>query len=83
MSPTAVESSPHVNKNAREHFEIRTHKRLIDIQFPTQDAFMKLLRVDIPPGVGIRVQRNYEPSRIPKNTLRFLGYFWKRSKNFQ
>ena len=48
--------SPHVNKKSREHFEIRTHKRLIDIEEPGQDFANQLSRLDLPAGVDIEVR---------------------------
>ena len=44
--------SPHVNKDSREHFEIRTHKRIIDISYnPEIDIFDLLAKSDLPPGI--------------------------------
>lgn len=48
--------SPHVNKKSREHFEMRTHKRLIDIIDPGQDFASQLSRLDLPAGVDIEVR---------------------------
>lgn len=48
--------SPHVNKKSSEHFEIRTHKRLIDIIDPGQDFASQLSRLDLPAGVDIEVR---------------------------
>ena len=48
--------SPHVDKKSREHFEIRTHKRLIDIIDPGQDFANQLSRLDLPAGVDIEVR---------------------------
>jgi small subunit ribosomal protein S10 len=48
--------SPHVNKKSREHFELRIHKRLIDIQDPNQDFAQQLSRLDLPAGVDIEVR---------------------------
>jgi small subunit ribosomal protein S10 len=48
--------SPHVDKKSREHFEIRTHKRLIDILDPGQDFANQLSRLDLPAGVDIEVR---------------------------
>ena len=45
--------SPHVNKDSREQFEMRTHKRLIDIIDPTPKAVDSLMRLDLPAGVDI------------------------------
>jgi small subunit ribosomal protein S10 len=47
--------SPHVDKKSREHFEVRTHKRLIDIIDPGQDFANQLSRLDLPAGVDIKV----------------------------
>ncbi|MBI2252497.1 MAG: 30S ribosomal protein S10 [Armatimonadetes bacterium] len=48
--------SPHVDKKSREHFEMRTHKRLIDIYFdPNQKTVDALMRVDLPAGVDIEI----------------------------
>jgi small subunit ribosomal protein S10 len=44
--------SPHVNKDSREHFEMRTHKRLIDILDPTPKTVDSLMRLDLPAGVA-------------------------------
>jgi small subunit ribosomal protein S10 len=48
--------SPHVNKDSREHFEIRIHKRLIDIMDPGPDLVSQLSKVDLPAGVDIEVR---------------------------
>ena len=48
--------SPHVNKDSREQFEMRTHKRLIDILQPTQKAIDALVRLDLPAGVDIEIK---------------------------
>jgi small subunit ribosomal protein S10 len=53
-----VLTSPHVNKDAREHFEIRTHKRIIDIYDPTETTFENLKELDISAGVDVEV-KNY------------------------
>jgi|TARA_B100000768_G_C10969216_1_gene245018 small subunit ribosomal protein S10 len=53
-----VLTSPHVNKDAREHFEIRTHKRIIDIYKPTDTTLENLRNLDISPGVDVEV-KNY------------------------
>jgi small subunit ribosomal protein S10 len=52
-----VLSSPHVDKRSGEHFEIRTHKRLIDIFFdPSQKTTDALMKVDLPSGVDIEIK---------------------------
>ncbi len=48
--------SPHVDKDSREHFEIRTHKRLIDIIDPTPKTVDLLMRINLPAGVGIEIK---------------------------
>ena len=48
--------SPHVDKKSREHFELRTHKRIIDIYDPTQQTTEELSRLDLPAGVHIEVK---------------------------
>ncbi len=48
--------SPHVHKDAREQFEMRTHKRLIDILDPTSKTVDSLMRLDLPAGVNIEIK---------------------------
>ena len=48
--------SPHVNKDSREQFEMRTHKRLIDILEPTTKTKDALMRFDLPAGVDIEIK---------------------------
>jgi small subunit ribosomal protein S10 len=48
--------SPHVNKDSREHFEMKTHKRLIDILEPTPKTVDSLMRLDLPAGVDIEIK---------------------------
>ncbi|HZJ90893.1 MAG: 30S ribosomal protein S10 [Clostridiaceae bacterium] len=48
--------SPHVNKDSREQFEVRTHKRLIDILTPTQRTIESLMRLEMPAGVSIEIK---------------------------
>jgi len=48
--------SPHVHKDAREQFEMRTHKRLIDIMDPTEKTVDALMRLDLPAGVDIEIK---------------------------
>lgn len=47
--------SPHVNKDSREHFEIRIHKRIIDIYDPSSQTIDSLMKLDLPSGVDISV----------------------------
>lgn len=51
-----VLKSPHVNKKSREQFQLRTHKRLIDIYTPTQKTVDALSRLELPSGVDIQVK---------------------------
>ncbi|HBT20972.1 MAG TPA: 30S ribosomal protein S10 [Peptococcaceae bacterium] len=48
--------SPHVNKDSREQFEMRVHKRLIDIIDPTPKTVDSLMRLDLPAGVDIEIK---------------------------
>lgn len=48
--------SPHVNKDSREQFESRTHKRLIDISDHTNKTVEALMRLDLPSGVEIEIK---------------------------
>jgi small subunit ribosomal protein S10 len=48
--------SPHIDKESMEHFEIRTHRRLIDILEPTQKTVDELLHLDLPAGVDIEIK---------------------------
>ncbi|EOW9309078.1 30S ribosomal protein S10 [Vibrio cholerae] len=47
--------SPHVNKDARDQYEIRTHKRLIDIVEPTDKTIDALMRLDLAAGVDVQI----------------------------
>lgn len=48
--------SPHIDKKSREHFEIRTHKRLVDILEPTQNTVDALSHLELPAGVYIEIK---------------------------
>ena len=48
--------SPHVDKDSREHFETRTHRRIIDIYSPTAKTIDALMKLDLPSGVDIEVK---------------------------
>lgn len=48
--------SPHVDKKSREHFEMRTHKRLIDILDPPPQTVDALMQLDLPAGVDIEIK---------------------------
>jgi small subunit ribosomal protein S10 len=49
--------SPHVNKKAREQFEMRTHKRLIDIINPSSSVMDALMRLELPAGVDVEIKQ--------------------------
>lgn len=48
--------SPHKDKDSREQFEIRTHKRLIDIYNPSSKTVDSLMKIDLPSGVDIKIK---------------------------
>ena len=48
--------SPHVDKDSREHFETRTHRRIIDIYQPSPKTIDALMKLDLPSGVDIEVK---------------------------
>jgi small subunit ribosomal protein S10 len=59
--PTRIEKftvlrSPHVDKKSREQFEIRTHKRLLDILEPTQQTVDALMKLDLAAGVDVEIK---------------------------
>ena len=59
--PTEIEKitilrSPHKDKDSREQFEKRTHKRLVDINNPSKETIDALTRLDIPSGVDIQIK---------------------------
>jgi small subunit ribosomal protein S10 len=56
ISKQAVIRSPHVDKRSIEHFEMRTHKRLIDIQDPSEKTIDALMHLSLPVGVGIEIK---------------------------
>ena len=59
--PTRIEKftvirSPHIDKKSREQFEIRTHKRLIDIVEPTQQTVDALMKLELSAGVDVEIK---------------------------
>ncbi len=52
----AVQRSPFTDKDSREHFEIRVHKRLIDIIEPTDKTIDSLMHLELPAGVDIEIK---------------------------
>jgi small subunit ribosomal protein S10 len=61
--PTKIErytvlTSPHVNKDARDQYELLTHKRLMDIVDPTDKTVDALMRLELPAGVDVQIKLN-------------------------
>ena len=56
ISKYTVLRSPHIDKKSREQFEIRTHKRLMDIMEPTQHTVDALMKLDLSPGVDVEIK---------------------------
>ena len=61
--PTKIERftvlvSPHVNKDARDQYELRTHKRLMDIVDPTDKTVDALMKLDLAAGVDVQIKLN-------------------------
>ena len=59
--PTRIEKftvlrSPFIDKDSREQFEIRTHKRLLDILEPTQQTIDALMKLELPAGVDVQIK---------------------------
>jgi ribosomal protein S10 len=51
-----VLTSPHVNKDARDQYELRTHKRLLDIVDPTEKTVDALMKLDLAAGVDVQIK---------------------------
>ena len=58
MERFTVLISPHVNKDARDQYEIRTHKRLMDIVDPTDKTVDALMKLELPAGVDVQIKLN-------------------------
>ncbi|MFP4682474.1 MAG: 30S ribosomal protein S10 [Ectothiorhodospira sp.] len=58
MEHFTVLISPHVNKDARDQYEIRTHKRLMDIMDPTDKTVDALMKLDLAAGVDVQIKLN-------------------------
>ncbi|MEW5744738.1 MAG: 30S ribosomal protein S10 [Nitrospirota bacterium] len=56
ISKYTILRSPHVDKKSREQFEIRTHKRLIDIYDPTPDTVDALMKLELASGVDVEIK---------------------------
>lgn len=57
INKVTVLRSPHINKKAREQFEMRTHKRLIDILNPTEEVMNSLMKLELPAGVAVEIKQ--------------------------
>jgi small subunit ribosomal protein S10 len=72
--------SPHVDKKSREQFEIRTHKRLLDIIEPTQQTLDALMKLDLSAGVDVdQVEGDKSPSGTSSESGRRIGLRMKSS----
>jgi ribosomal protein S10 len=58
MERYTVLTSPHVNKDARDQYEIRTHKRILDIVNPTDKWVDALMKLDLAAGVDVQIKLN-------------------------
>ena len=56
ISKYTILRSPHIDKKSREQFEIRTHKRLIDIYDPTADTVDALMKLELAAGVDVEIK---------------------------
>lgn len=57
INKVTVLRSPHVNKKSREQFEMRTHKRLIDIIEPSPEVMDSLMKLELPAGVDVEIKQ--------------------------
>jgi len=57
ISKFTVNRSPHIDKKSREQFEIRTHKRLLDIVNPTAQTVDALMKLAMPAGVDVEIKQ--------------------------
>ena len=58
MERFTVLVSPHADKDARDQFELRTHKRLMDIMNPTDKTVDALMKLELPAGVDVQIKLN-------------------------
>jgi len=58
MERFTVLTSPHVDKDARDQYELRTHKRLMDIMEPTDKTVDALMKLELPAGVDVQIKLN-------------------------
>ncbi len=64
--------SPHVNKDARDQYEIRTHKRLLDIVEPTEKTVDALMKLDLAAGVEVQISLGQQPCVIKLSVIQIL-----------
>jgi small subunit ribosomal protein S10 len=57
INKVTVLRSPHVNKKSREQFEMRTHKRLIDIISPSSEVMDSFMKLELPAGVDVEIKQ--------------------------
>src|ERR1700679_30505 len=67
--PTQIErftvlTSPHVDKDARDQYELRTHKRVVDINQPTDKTIDALMKLDLAAGVDVQISVGAEDQKI-------------------
>ena len=58
MERFTILTSPHANKDARDQYELRTHKRLMDIVDPTDKTVDALMKLELPAGVDVQIKLN-------------------------
>src|SRR5215510_12627682 len=80
--------SPHVDKKSREQFEIRTHKRLLDILEPTQNTVDALMKLDLPAGVDVEIKAFGKDQKsgagtIPASDFDFRGFCYESRNSWQ
>jgi len=59
--------SPHVNKDARDQYELRTHKRLMDIVDPTEKTVDALMKLDLAAGVDVQIKFSSAAKRVQRH----------------
>ena len=64
--------SPHVDKKSREHFEMRTHRRLLDILEPTQQTIDLLMKLELSAGVDVEIKLPYQARRKSKSKYQVI-----------
>ena len=69
MERFTVLISPHADKDARDQYEIRTHKRLMDILNPTDKTVDALMKLELPAGVDVQIKLNYVAIQACKASL--------------